>query len=301
MNDVINWFNRALLMITAVVTITIWSKMMLSGIRRNNYALTIRSITVLGSFFVWYVLILLQPWMSSDPKLYSVTLKVGYFILPFALISLWRLVLLHTGSQLKLILKRRRYRIVLIGTSAAYGLFYLYASGMIAPPDPENPILRLNGFFKVAEFYGPLTMWPNIEFWSPHLKLFGAVSIGTFLMLITVSGLMGINLTLLAYAWRLKSDQNTSIKTMGRTAGISVLVPVTSYGCCSLPLLYPLFVILLGSTVAESLAPLLVNVSGSFFNLFQIAILSLLAATVISAANRVKKYLGVDNNDGSKS
>jgi hypothetical protein len=137
--------------------------------------------------------------------------------------------------------------------------------------------------------FGPLTFWPNVEFWWPEIQIFGALSVGTLLLLLTIAGFMGISIVLLIYGWRSSTSKSFGVKAVGSTTGSSMAITATSFCCCCLPVLYPILALLVGSTAAESLTLLLVNSSGPLFNLIQMAILSLMAVTAISAADRLNR------------
>jgi hypothetical protein len=302
-SDPTQWIIGSLMFIAAVVTIGIWSKLIYSASRRKVYPEMMRSITVLSSFILWFALIAVQQWVVSreaDLFMYSLAFGLGYFVLPFALFALWRVVLFHAGSYIRSILKIRRYWILLIGTTILYGLFYLFASGLVAPPDPEDPPLPDQGFFGTSEFYGPLTFWPNIEFWWPGVNLFGAVSVGTLFMLITLAGFMAISVVLLVYNWRSRKNKSFHIKEIGGTTGSSMVIASTSFCCCCLPVLYPLLGLLVGSTAAESLSLFLVKSSGPLFNLVQFAILSMMTVTAISASKRLSPVMDLISNNSDK-
>jgi hypothetical protein len=291
-SDPTQWIIGGLTIIAALITIGIWGKLIHSGIRRQNTTEMMRSITVLISFLLWFALVAIQHWVLSreaNPLIYFVSIGLGYLVLPYALISLWRVVLLHAGSHLRTIFKVSLYRMILIGATIAYSLFYLFASGLLAPPDPEDPPLPNYGFINWQESYGPLTFWPNVEFWWPEIQIFGALSIGTLLLLVTIAGFMGISIVLLIYGWRSRTSKSFGVKAMGSTTGSSMAIAATSFCCCCLPVLYPILALLVGSTAAESLTLLLVNSSGPLFNLIQMAVLSLMAVTAISAADRLNR------------
>jgi ABC-type multidrug transport system fused ATPase/permease subunit len=64
--------------------------------------------------------------------------------------------------------------------------------------------------------FGPLTFWPNVEFWWPEIQIFGALSVGTLLLLLTIAGFMGISIVSLIYGWR--SIQMAILSLMAVTA-----------------------------------------------------------------------------------
>lgn len=287
--DSIKWVSIPLMIIAALVTISIWSRLIYSGIRRKNFSEMSRSVTVLSSFFVWFAYVLIKNGNNLSNLVYFTLQYAGYFVLLFSLFALWRVVLLHAGVHVRFILKNRQYRRLFIAIIGVYALFYLFASGMFLLPNSEKLPNSTNGFIQMYESYGLLTSWPTVEFWWPTVSLAGSLSLDALLLFVTITGFMGISMTLLIYGWRTSSNQNFGIKGMGSTVGSGVAVTFVSFSCCSLPFLYPLLLLLLSSTAAESMAALMVHQAGLFFNLMQMAILSLMSITVIFMVTRLKR------------
>jgi ABC-type uncharacterized transport system permease subunit len=128
-----------------------------------------------------------------------------------------------------------------------------------------------------------------MEFWWPAVSLAGSLSLDAFLLFVTITGFMAISMTLLIYGWRVSSNRSYGIKGVSSTVGSGVAVTFVSFSCCSLPLLYPLLLLFLSSTAAESMAALMVHEAGLLFNLMQMAILSLMAVMVIYMAEQLKR------------
>jgi hypothetical protein len=287
--DSIQWLSIPLMIIAALVTISIWSRLIYSGIQRKNISETSRSVVVLSSFFVWFAFVLIKNGNNLSNLVYFTLHYAGYFVLLFSLFALWRVVLLHAGGPVRSILKNHQYRRLFIGIIGVYGLFYLFASGMFLLPNSEKLPNSTNGFIQMYDSYGLLTSWPTMEFWLPAVSLAGSLSLDALLLFVTITGFMGTSMTLLIYGWRTSSNQNFGVKGVSSTVGSGVAVTFVSFSCCSLPLLYPLLLLLLSSTAAESMAALMVHQAGLLFNLMQMAILSLMAVTVIYMAKRLKQ------------
>jgi hypothetical protein len=288
-SDSIEWLSIPLMILAALVTISIWSRLIYLGIRKKHSKEMMRSVTVLGSFFVWFVFVLIKNEYYSSNSVYFTLQYAGYFVLIFSLFALWRVVLLHTGGHLRSILKTSQYRRLFIGIIGVYGLFYLFASGMFLLPNSEKLPSSTNGFIQTYESYGLLTSWPNMEFWWPAVSLAGSVSLDALLLFITITGFMAISMTLLIYGWRSSSNRNFGIKGVSSTVGSGMAVTFVSFSCCSLPLLYPLLLLFLSTAAAESMAALMVHEAGLLFNLMQMAILSLMAVMVIFMATRLER------------
>jgi hypothetical protein len=279
--DLMEWIIGGLTVMSIIIIVTIWGGLLRSAYREKNHRAFLSSFTVFLAFILWFALIATQHWV------YLVSMGFGYIVLPFALIALWRAVLLHVRGHLIQILHLPGYRKLLIGSIIVYGIFYLFGSGLVSPPDPEDPPLPTYGYVASYESYGPLTVWPNFEFWWPLINLYGAVSVGTLMMLLTIAGFMGISIVLVVYNWKFGAAKSPDLKDIGGTVGSSVAVTMTSFCCCCFPVIYPLLILLLGSAATETLTVTLVSASGPLFNFIQMAILSLMAKTAISAAKRL--------------
>ncbi|SDJ20644.1 hypothetical protein [Alteribacillus bidgolensis] len=193
---------------------------------------------------------------------------------------------LHVGTYLHYLFTFPWYRIVVGSTSFIYGVFYLFASGMLTISNPNASKILEQGYIKASQTYGPLSIWPSIEFWWPNLHLFGIISVAGLFLLMAFVGLVGVALGFVIYQWRLKKKWD--MKTMGSTVGSSVAVTATCFVSCSLPAVYPLLLVLFGSATADPLSRLLTNESGWLVNLVQMATLSLMAASVIYIGQRLK-------------
>jgi hypothetical protein len=267
------WVNIVLIFLLGSTFLFIWSRVIYKGAAQKNYTLVFRSLNSVLLFIIWMALILIQNLMPLN-TIYRTTLFIGYFSLVLSLISIWRFVLFQTGSQLKELFKVRMYRRVFITVLVVYSVLYLFATSMVTIVDSEN---YAQPGIKITDSFGPLTMWPTMEFFVPKLQLFGSLSIGTILIMITITGLTGIGITLLFHSLQ-RNKKN--LGSIGRTTGVSLIIPIVSFSCCSLPLFYPLFALLIGAAAAESITSLLMDWTGFLFNLIQVTILSFLAITV---------------------
>jgi hypothetical protein len=292
------WLPVGLVITAAIATIWIWVKSIYSGIRSRQIQQVTRSGTVLLSFILWFALLNLQRWMMfsipTNDFVYSMFFGLGYFVLPFCFYVLWRFVLMHIKRYLWVILKMKRYRLLFIFSIVTYVLFYLFSSGLVASPDPRQP-LPANGYFRISQLFGLLSYWPSVEFWWPAVNLTGTVSLSTLMLIFTLAGFVGIIIVFLVFNL-MATSQKKSLKTIGGTTGSSAgAIIAGSFGCCSL--LYPLLLIpLFGSTAVESLSFFLTDPSGLPYNVLQMGILSVMAVTVVSASRRVGDDCQVDKH-----
>jgi hypothetical protein len=280
-----------LMALSVLVMITIWGRLIYESILRRSYEETLKLLTVVGSFFLWYIFVLFQQWSFSNYKLYTIFHRVGYVVMLFVLIALWRVVLYYAGDSLRHILNRKLGRIGFLGLAIGYGIFYSFASGMIEIPN-ENSLPDSKGFVTVFDSYGLLTSWWNLSFWLPDVHLAGSISLDAFMILVTISSFTAMGLLLLIDRWKTRHEFNG----WGRTFGSSAAVTVISFSCCSLPMLYPFLLLLLNSAGAQALASFMVDQAGPMFNLIQMAILSMVSGTTIYIANQIYNVKKCDSN-----
>jgi hypothetical protein len=265
-------------------------------IKIKNLNGIIRFITVVFSFILWLLVIGIEHWILErdySRLLYTINYSIGYILLPFTLFSLWRLAYSQSWKYLRDFLKKPRYLTVFLGVLVFYCLFYLFASGLfsaswLALPSADDLPVSSNSFYTFSQTYGPLTMWYTIDIWISPLKLYGALSVGTLLMMLTVSMLMALNVLLVLYSLKLKNDKIKHIPAISGATGSSVAIAATSFCCCCLPALYPVLVLLFGSAAAETLSISLIDSSGPLFNVIQIGSLSFILLSVLTSTKVIK-------------
>ena len=190
----------------------IWFKL-ISSLNHIKDSRAIKISKIIGfSFLLWLIVIILQNWSlkgnNYNPILHSIPFNVGYIVLPFTLLSLLRLAYILSRKYLRELFKTPRYWFYFSGIIFLYSFFYLFASGLfvsslIALPSSEDLPRSSNSFLLFSKTYGPLTMWDTVDFWLPNIKLYGVVSIGTLMMMLSVSILMAVNIFM-------RSEEHTS-------------------------------------------------------------------------------------------
>jgi hypothetical protein len=158
----------------------------------------------------------------------------------------------------------------------------VFASGMFVFPPVEDKLHQ--NFINLYSSYSLLTEWPSLSFGIQKVNLAGTITLDLLLLLVTISFFMAVNIVLLFNNWRANSGKN--MKMFGSTAGSTAAITLSSFSCCSLPLLYPLLTVLAGSTAAKSLSYRMIHESGVLFNLLQIMILSLVTVTSVWLSKR---------------
>jgi hypothetical protein len=178
-----------------------------------------------------------------------------------AILAVWALVLANAGGALRLALRGWRYRVLATGIAVVVAGFYLWAGKLVAPPEPHDmPPPGTETFVIVAPLYGPLAIWPAVEFWLPQVPLFGALSLGTGLVLGTIAALMG--LTWSAMVSTLRQQRQRSRAQNAKMGGLGGLGAAgASFCCCCAPALYPVLALVFGSTAASSISTWLLGSS----------------------------------------
>ncbi|MFQ5795189.1 MAG: hypothetical protein ACE5JP_09090 [Candidatus Bipolaricaulia bacterium] len=231
---------------------------------------------------IWLFLGYLQNLLPGDRWL----LTMGYVVLPLSLLSVWGFVLINFGSTIKTVLGQRRYLALALTAAVLYAGFYLWSTNLVAPPEPdEMPAPGTAAFVIPFQAYGPLAIWPDIEFWIPELSLFGAISVGTAMVVFTLAPLIGMSLALLAVSLAQRISCYRGSATLG---GVAFVALGTNFCCCCAPAIYPLIATVLGTTTASSLAVWMVGSASPFYNLTQIVTLSLTLSGIGLLVHRVK-------------
>jgi hypothetical protein len=278
------WISTGLMVSAGFITLSIWVKLILDGFRDRNVVALTRSATALSSMLIWILVVFILNWSAeANSPLYSLSLNLGYIVVLFTLICVWRVLWLQLAPYFQDILKSPRLIVSFTLTFLLYSVFYLFASGMLVFP-PKNERLH-ESFINLYTSYSLLTEWPSLSFGLHQVNLAGTITLDALLLLITISFFMAANIILLSTSWR--NIKGTKRKLAGSAAGSTAAITLSSFSCCSLPLLYPLLTVLAGSTAAQSLSYQMIHESGVLFNLFQMMILSLVTITSIGLAKRL--------------
>lgn len=153
----------------------------------------------------------------------SVALLVGYIG--------WRDVrpaVVEAGSH-------RLARLVGAISTPVFAVFFLFSSGLFSVnPDPGmNP--PTTPVVTMAQFANPLVVWPAVEFYLPSIPLAGALSVGTALVIVILTGLVGVNSVLATRVW-----QSDATVTSSQGWGGAVATTGATACCCCGPALYGL-------------------------------------------------------------
>lgn len=235
---------------------------------------------------VWLLLGYLQSATARMGGTPASLLVLGFFVFPLALFAVWAFVFANFRGMLGVVLRQRRYRWIAGVVAVAFAGFYLWSSNLVGVPEPEDLTQggKREAFVIIFSAYGPLAIWPNVEFWLPQLQVFGAISIGVAMVVGTVSALMGLTWASLVFSLKVRRRQGA---LAGRTGAFAVIGTIgTNFCCCCAPAAYPLMALVLGTSTASSLGAWLVGSSSPFYNAAQVGMLVLMLAAMSSIRKR---------------
>ena len=205
--------------------------------------------------------------------------RSAYFALPFLLFSIFLSVYVHSWSFIREAWKKRSWRWASWLAGMGYVLFYVFATNAVGIPDAgvTIPPELSTGYMLPFAAYGPMTVWPDVEFYSPIMNLVGYFSVGNVLLFASFGILTAFATALLM--------RNFALRRMSRALtpfGGAVLVSLSTNACCCCsPVLYPVVAIFFGGVVPGFIAESLVNPESPISNLFVLATLACLVVSLI--------------------
>lgn len=124
----------------------------------------------------------------------------------------------------------RRVGLVVAGV---FAVFFLFSAGLFS----VNPDQGVNGptqaFVTTVSFANPLVVWPAVEFYLPSIPLVGALSVGTALIIGLLTGLIGINTSLITAFWQ----RDIALSPSSSVVGAVATTGATACCCCG-PAMY---------------------------------------------------------------
>jgi len=220
---------------------------------------------------------------------------IGYVVLPLTLFFAWRVVFAFANRSIKITFTSGRYLAYAGIAAISYGIFYMFATNMIAPPDEFDPILK-SSFIVPYQNFGPLAMWPNLEFYLKSVNLAGFVSVGSMMTVLTLSGMMGLVVALFLY------NVNYMTSKAGATTSSSMFGAIlsslsTNTCCCCSPAILPAVLVFFGSATANSFWLEFSTPSSLAFNLALLLNLGLLLLSIIISSKRIEKMVTCKSSD----
>lgn len=237
----------------------------------------------------WLLLGFVQAATARTPGTPMWLYLLGEVVFLLAITAVWAFVQGNVGGTVRLVLRRPRYRLLAIALAVVVAGFYLWIGNVIAPPEPdEMPAPGTDAFAAFVPIYGPLAMWPAVEFWLPQITLFGAPSVGTVLVVGTIAALMALSWTAILFAAQLR--RHVSRAQNAKLGGLGGLgVAGASFCCCCTPAIYPALALVFGTSTASSISAWLLGSSSPFYNLSMVGMIALMLWALTSISKQIKR------------
>ncbi len=132
-----------------------------------------------------------------------------------------------------------------------------------------------------------LVRWPTLEVFLPQIPFFVAASIGSVVLVGSLSTLVGLNAALIAYQWR--SEDVAIAGTTEGTAGTSAIVGSCACGCCG-PIVAQIVVLVAGPSIAAPLYWVFVDTKSPFTMLFLVASIGLFTGGLVYATKQASGF-----------
>ncbi|MDE1852858.1 MAG: hypothetical protein KGI38_03815 [Thaumarchaeota archaeon] len=219
------------------------------------------------------------------PVLDLLGFDLGYFAFPFFVLAVFLVIYAYSWPLIRLAWARRRVKRASWLAGGGFAVFYLFATNMVSTPDAGLPAPP-HGYFVASQVYSQMAIWPDIEFWSPRIDLFGYFSVGSVLLLVSLGLLASFAFALLTQSISLRTEGRRSKGTTASFAGALVVSLFTNSCCCCAPLVLPLISVLAGVTATTSLQYSIL-VPGPFSDLLAVADLAILLASIMLSTRRI--------------
>ncbi len=227
---------------------------------------------------------------SAYPSLSGSAFEAGYLVFPFLICSIFLAVYIYSWPLIRRAWRRRSLKWFSLATGIGYVLFYIFATNTVSVPDPGVPIPAnlARGYVVFLEVYGPMTVWPDVEFYFPNVNLTGYFSVGNVLLFVSLALLTAFAVSLLmqSISARMRSREGAAPLTGAVLASLS-----TNGCCCCTPVLFPVLAILFGGTVPSAIGEFLLNPQSPVSNLLVLATLASLLTSIIFSTRtcRIKR------------
>jgi len=234
-------------------------------------------LVLFGFLFAGYVSI---AQFAGYSYLNGAAFRFAYFAFPFLLFSIFLSVYTHSWVFIRDAWRKRSWRGASLLLGVGYAVFYVFATNTISAPDPgvTIPPEFSSGYVIPFAAYGPMTVWPDVEFYFPLLKLVGYLSVGNVMLFASFGILTAFATALMIRNFKLRSVRKGTLTPFG---GAILASLSTNACCCCSPVIYPVVAILFGGAVPGVVADSLINPESPISNLFVLVTLACLLVSVI--------------------
>lgn len=218
---------------------------------------------------------------SGIPSLAGSAFRLAYFAFPFLILSILLAVYAHSWAVIRRAWRKKRLKWLSWLAGIGYALFYVFVTSTISVPDGGVPVPSnlSHGYVILFEAYGPMTVWPDVEFYFPGVNLVGYLSVGNVLLLVSLGLLTAFAVTLLLQNVSIRRSINRGVGTSFVGAFLTALS--TNACCCCTPIILPVLAIFFGGTLPSAMAESLINPQSPVSNLLVLANLASLLTSVI--------------------
>ncbi len=225
---------------------------------------------------------------SPYPSLSGSAFKLAYAVFPFLIFSVFFAVYSYSWPLIREAWKRKSWKRLSCTLGIGYTVFYIFVTNTISVPDPGVPIPAdlARGYVVFLEVYGPMTVWPDVEFFFPNVNLTGYFSAGNVLLFVSLALLTAFAVSLLmkSVSARMRSRESAATSVVGAVlASLS-----TNACCCCTPMLFPVLVLLFGGTVPSAVEESVVNPMSPLSNLLVLATLASLLTSIILSTRKCR-------------
>ena len=197
----------------------------------------------------------------------SVPLTIGYI--------LWRDCLGVIGT----VLRDRTARRFGGGVALIVALFFMFAAGFLSFFPEEGVNAPETATVTVLPTLFPLVTWPTLEWFFPTIPFVGMISVGVFVIISLLGGLIGLNAAMAARLWTAGEEMDLTNSTVGTVA----FVGANACSCCG-PIIGQFIILIAGSSAAAPIYWLFVDLASPAGTLFLVTSIALLTASLLHAA-----------------
>lgn len=208
-------------------------------------------------------------------------IDLAYLTVPLFISSVFFAVYAHSYRFVKISWKNRKIKLLSVFAGIAYAVFYIFTTNMISTPDIPMPP-GLQGFILPLQVLSQMTMWPDVEFWSPQLNLVGYFSVGNVLVVSSLALLTTFSVALLAHNLNRKLGRQGSSSFAG-SFGVSLS---TNACCCCTPVVLPAVAAFFGIASSNPFVEEIAFQTAPIFNLLWIGTIGLLFASVLLSSRK---------------
>ena len=197
-----------------------------------------------------------------------VRLQVGLLCIPIStFLDLFRGLQTFMEVHSRCVEEEKLAVVILVGRSRLRSFLH-FRDEQLALPDAgvTIPLEFSHGYLIPFAVYGPMAVWPDVEFYSPSVNLVGYFSVGNVLLFVSFGLLAAFTVAL--FMRNIATRKRVSKGTLAPLGGAMVAALSTNACCCCSPAIYPVVAILFGGAVPSVIAESLVNPESPVSNLF---------------------------------